>query len=93
MSKCSFGQQKLSYLDHVVSAEGVSIEPEKIRAVIQWKTPSSVKEVHSFLGLAGYYRCFISNFRILARPLSNLLKKGTPFVWTEATETTFQLLK
>ena len=92
-SKCAFGQQKLSYLGHVISEQGVATEPTKIRAVAQWTAPTSVKEVRSFLGMAGYYRRFVKNFGIIARPLFNLLKKGVPFVWTSATETAFQVLK
>ena len=93
LSKCSFGQQQLSYLGHVVSSEGVATEPSKITAVQNWPTPNDVKEVRRFLGLAGYYRRFVRHFGIIARPLFNLLKKGTPFVCTDSTAEAFQLLK
>lgn len=92
-SKCCFGQRRLSYLGHVISAEGVAIEPSKIQAVAQWPTPVDAKEVRRFLGLAGYYHRFVRHFGIVARPLFNLLKKGAPFVWTNTTEESFQLLK
>lgn len=92
-SKCEFGQQQLAYLGHVISAKGVSTDPARVHAVANWVTPTDVKGVHSFLGLAGYYRCFVHNFGIIARPLFNLLKKGVPFVWSGTTETTFQVLK
>lgn len=92
-SKCTFGQQQVVYLGHVVSAAGVATDPSKIAAVAQWQTPSDVKGVRRFLGLAGYYRRFVRNFGVIARPLFNLLKKGVPFLWTSSTETTFQLLK
>lgn len=92
-SKCAFGQQKIAYLGHVVSAEGVATDPSKIRAVENWPQPQNVKDVHRFLGLAGYCRRFVRQFGVIARPLFNLLKKGTPFVWTDNTEQSFQALK
>lgn len=92
-SKCAFGQQQISYLGHVVNSAGVSTDPSKIQSIAQWPTPVSAKQVRSFLGLAGYYRKFVKHFGIIARPLFNLLKKQIPFVWTEATNTAFELLK
>lgn len=92
-SKCEFGQRQLSYLGHVISEQGVATESSKVEAVAKWVTPTDVKGLRSFLGLAGYYRRFVRNFGIIARPLFNLLKKGVPFVWTSNTETTFRLLK
>ena len=80
LSKCSFAQQKLSYLGHVLSPNGVSTDPAKIRDVQTWPSPQSVKEVRSFLGLAGYYRRFVKNFGMIARPLTDLLKKGKVFL-------------
>lgn len=92
-SKCSFGQRQIAYLGHVITAEGVATDPSKIRTIEQWPTPSSAKEVRSFLGLAGYYRKFVKHFGIIARPLFNLLKKNQPFVWTSETDTAFHLLQ
>ena len=92
-SKCSFGQQRITYLGHVISAEGVATDPTKIEAVSEWPTPTNVKGVRQFLGLAGYYRRFVRHFGIIARPLFNLLKKGAPFVWTDNTEQSFRTLK
>lgn len=93
LSKCSFGQQQISYLGHVINSQGVSSDPQKIIKVATWPVPQNSKEVRSFLGLAGYYRKFVQHFGIIARPLFNLLKKQAPFVWTSETETAFQLLK
>lgn len=93
MSKCAFGQQRISYLGHVISADRVATDPTKIQAVRDWPTPTNVKEVRQFLGLAGYYQRFMRQFGVLARPLFNLLKKGPPFVWTDNTEQSFQVLK
>jgi hypothetical protein len=65
----------------------------RLRRVTSWPTPQTSKDVRSFLGLAGYYRKFVRHFGILVRPLFNLLKKQTPFVWTQETDSSFQLLK
>jgi hypothetical protein len=92
-SKCSFGQQRITYLGHVIDQHGVSSDPDKIAKVASWPTPQNNKDVRSFLGLAGYYRKFVKHFGIVARPLFNLLKKHTPFQWTAETETAFQVLK
>lgn len=93
LSKCSFAQQQLRYLGHVISSQGVATDPSKIRDVQNWQTPSSVKELRGFLRLAGYYRRFVKNFGLLAKPLTELLKKGQIFAWTTITEQAFQALK
>jgi hypothetical protein len=80
-------------LGHIISPEGVSTDPSKVQDVQKWPTPMNVKDLRGFLGIAGYYRRFIKNFGMLAKPLTELLKKGVMFVWTESTEQAFQLLK
>ncbi|KAA0039038.1 ty3-gypsy retrotransposon protein [Cucumis melo var. makuwa] len=81
------------HLRHVVSKAGVSVDPTKIEAVTSWPRPSTVSEVRSFLGLAGYYRRFVENFSHIATPLTQLTRKGAPFVWSKACEDSFQDLK
>ncbi|TYJ96191.1 putative polyprotein [Cucumis melo var. makuwa] len=92
-SKCEFWLKNVSFLGHVVSSEEVSVDPTKIEAVTSWPRPSTVSEVCSFLGLVGYYRRFIEDFSRIASPLTQLTKKGTPFVWSPACESSFQELK
>ena len=92
-SKCHLFQREVHYLGHVVSAEGVSTEPEKVEVVRSWPTPSSTTEVRSFVGLVSYYRRFIADFSKIAKPLYKLMEKHCEFRWTEACESAFQYLK
>ncbi|KAK5842911.1 hypothetical protein PVK06_005330 [Gossypium arboreum] len=82
-SKCEFWLREVTFLGHVVSAEGIRVDPRKIEAILEWKPPRSVSEIRSFLGLAGYYRRFVEGFSVMAAPLTKLIRKGVPFVWTE----------
>ncbi|KAD6453982.1 hypothetical protein E3N88_08688 [Mikania micrantha] len=91
-SKCSFGQTRIAYLGHFISGNGVSVDPAKIDSIQQWPTPATVKDIRSFLGLAGYYRRFIKNYATIASPLTDLLKKDM-FCWTPNTATAFTALK
>jgi hypothetical protein len=93
LSNCAFAKRKISYLGFVVGDKGVSSCPEKIKVVLEWPVPANVKELRSFLGLAGYYRKFIRNFGVIAKPLTELLKKNTLFIWTQDHEVAFKTLK
>jgi transposase InsO family protein len=92
-SKCEFWLDNLVFLGHVISASGVAVVPDKVQTIMDWVTPMSVKDIRSFLGLAGYYRRFIEGFSKIAKPLTNLLKKDTRFVWTDQAEESFKTLK
>ena len=92
LSKCSFAKQELSYLGHVISSSGVSTDPKKVQIIADWPTPQSVKDLRSFLGMAGYYRKYVKNFGLMSKPLTNLLKKGVIYVWTSETEASFQAI-
>lgn len=88
-SKCEFWMKQVSFLGHVVSSEGLSVDPAKIEVVTNWPRPSTISEVRSFLGLVGYYRRFVEGFSHIASPLTQLSRKGTPFVWSPACESSF----
>jgi hypothetical protein len=77
----------------MVSHEGITMDPGKVKEVLEWKPPMTVSEVRSFLGLAGYYRRFILNFSKIVKPITELLKKGNKYVWSEACDEAFKHLK
>jgi hypothetical protein len=81
-SKCLFAQNKLEFLGHIISVAGVSTYLGKVQTIEQWPIPSGVKDVRGFLGMTGYYRKFVSQFGIISKPLTNLLRKDSVFVWT-----------
>ena len=91
--KCSFFKQRVEYLGHVVTPEGISPNPDKVRVVQEYPTPTNLKELRSFLGLANYYRRFVRGFSHIANPLNALTKKNVPFVWTVACAEVFDKLK
>ena len=82
----------MEYLGHIISEQGVSVDPAKIQVVIEWPTSTTAKGVRGFLGLAGYYRKFIRHFGSIAAPLTRLLSKDG-FQWNEAAEMAFTQLK
>ena len=83
----------MTFLGHVVSVEGISVDPVKIEVVMNWPRSTTVIEIRSFLGLVGYYGRFMEKFYTIAMPLTRLLKKDTKFEWTDKCKRSFQEFK
>ena len=92
-SKCEFWLKSVQFLGHAVSSQGNHVDPAKISAIQSWEVPKSATQIPQFLGLSGYYRRFIENFSIVAKPLTLLTHKDTKFIWTEKQEKAFRTLK
>ena len=88
-SKCHFLRTSVSFLGHIISNKGIETDSDNIAALRDWPTPANVKELHSFLGLAGCYRKLIKNFSITSEPLYCFLKKKNAYQWTEDQEKYF----
>jgi len=93
LSKCEFWLNEVVFLGHVISEKGISVDPKKIEVVLKWERPTNVTEIHSFLGLAGYYRRFIKGFSTIASPMTRLTRKEVKFEWSKDCEASFQELK
>nr|GEU39549.1 hypothetical protein [Tanacetum cinerariifolium] len=92
MSKCNFAAKQVEYLGHIISWEGVSIDPSKIIAMQKWPTPVTLKQLRGFLRLRGYYRRFIKDYASISKPLTSLLKKNS-FAWNSSVHASFEALK
>jgi hypothetical protein len=92
-SKCDLFHKKVHYLSHVISKEGVVVDPENIISIMEWPTPKDVYDIRSFMGPAGYYRKFIKGFSSIGYPIISLQKKGIKFIWTSKCEEIFQEMK
>ncbi|KAJ7982631.1 Retrotransposon protein, putative, Ty3-gypsy subclass [Quillaja saponaria] len=91
--KCSFAQKRIKFLGHIIEEGRVRMDLDKVKAIQEWKTPTSVTELRSFLGLANYYRRFVEGYSRKAAPLTELLKKGTVWHWGEPCQTAFEDMK
>ena len=83
LSKCEFWLEEVQFLGHVISAQGIAVDPAKIETVVKWERPQTITEVRSFLGLAGYYRRFVEGFSKMVSPLTQITRKDQPFSWTD----------
>jgi hypothetical protein len=92
-SKCEFWIDKVPFLGHIISNGGISVDPAKVKEIMEWRVPTTVTEIRSFLGLAGYYRRFIEGLSKIAKPMTSLLEKGREFKWDEKCQESFDQLK
>jgi hypothetical protein len=93
LNKCEFWLKEVSFLGHIISEGGISVDPSKVKDMLSWNTPQNVSDIRSFLGLARYYRRFIEGLSKISKPMMELLAKGNTFEWTPWHETSFQELK
>ena len=93
LSKCEFWLKEVSFLGHVITDGGITVDPSKVQDVLNWNPPKNVSEIRSFLGLAGYYRRFIEGFSKIVKPLTSLLEKGKEFKWDDKCQASFEELK
>ena len=95
MGSClnDFYQSRIHYLGHVISGEGIAMDPAKVEAIMEWPTPTNFTEVRSFMGLAGYYRWFIEGFSKIENIIMEVQKKKKKFVWTKKCAKAFWMLK
>jgi hypothetical protein len=92
-SKCEFWLTEVTFLGHIISVGGVSVDPGKVKDVLNWMPPATVSEIRGFLGLAGYYRRFIKDFSKIAKTMTKLLEKNKTFEWTKECQASFEELK
>jgi len=91
--KCVFTQRRIEFLGVVLEGNTIQMDPTKIKGVAEWPHPRNPTDIRSFLGFTGFYRYFIPNYSCVARPLLDLTKKATPWIWTTAQTTAFEMLK
>ena len=92
-SKCEFWLTSVKFLGHTISSDGISVDSSKVQEVMDWKPPTSIHQIRSFLSLAEYYRRFIPDFSRIAKPMTELLKKEVKFRWDEKCEKAFHTLR
>jgi len=93
LEKCEFDQNKVEFLGYILSGDGVSTDPKKIKSIEEWPRPENLKDVQRFIGLCNYYRRFVKDFAKIAKPLHNLTRKNIKFLWTNECENAFKELK
>ena len=91
-SKCDLFKDRIRYIGHIVSKDGIYVDPDKIKAITEWSVPKNVTNIRSFMEITGYYRKFIEGFSKIAYPITSLQKKGKEFEWTKKCEERFNKL-
>jgi len=91
--KCTFSEETVEYLGFVISGDNIMMDPSKVDAITSWPVPKTLTETRSFLGFCNFYRRFLNDYALIARPLNDLMKKDTPFKWTENQQTAFEAIK
>ena len=84
---------EVEYLGHIVSTQGISMDPKKVSVILAWPVPENITALRSFLGLSGFYRRFIGRYSQIAAPLTDLLQDKVPYVWTSLQQQSFEALK
>ena len=82
-SKCDFFKDKIQYLGHLVSKDGIFVDPDKVKAIMEWPVPKNVSDIRSFMGITGYYRKFREDFSKISYHINSLQNKGKRFEWTK----------
>ena len=93
VEKSEFDVEETRYLGHILSTSGIRLDPRKVPALLDWPVPKTTKEVHPFHGLGSYYRGYIEGFARIAKPLTELMKKDAPFLWSPACQEAFNGLR
>ena len=93
LSKCYFFWKEIHYLGHIISSEGISIDPEKVKAIMEWPVPKNSHEVRIFMGLAGFYQIFVEGFSKIVKPITTLQHKGVRYEWNEEFDSSFIEIK
>jgi hypothetical protein len=91
-SKCEFWLKRVPFLGHILSGDGISVDPSKVQEVMDWKVPTTTHEIRSFLGLPWYYHRFIPDFSKIANPMTSFLQKDQKFTWIKECEGAFHAL-
>jgi hypothetical protein len=92
-SKCAFWLEEIQFLGDVLTSQGIAVDPSKVKDILEWKPPTTLHQVRSFLALAGYYRRFIPDFSKIVKPITDLLKNDTKFDWSSKCDEAFKQLK
>jgi hypothetical protein len=92
LEKCTFCIDRVAFLGYVVTPQGIEVDEAKIEAIKSWLIPAALSQLQSFIGLVGFYRCFVRDFSIIAAPLNDLSNKGVPFYWGATQEHSFNTL-